>query len=90
MNKYNYYSDEKISLWYRTYFTVEAENQEAADDKVNELFVEENMFNEDFDTTESEYLYDTEELMDIEQNDGNSTVEVYSEGSNKLVYKNGE
>lgn len=85
MKTFNFYEDEKVTIWNRTYFKVEAETQEEANEKVSEAIKNGDV--SDFKYTTSEYIYDTVEELSVEENLGNSTIEIYSEG-NELIYEN--
>ena len=79
---YEYYSDEKISIWRRSYYSVDAENKEEAD-----LIAIEGISNGDLDVYDSEFLYDTEEYLTPKENKDNSTFEIYDE-EHELLYTN--
>ena len=80
MKTFNFYEDEKVTIWNRTYFKVEAETQEEANEKVLEAIKNGDV--SDFKYTTSEYIYDT-----VEENYGNSTIEIYNT-ENELIYEN--
>jgi hypothetical protein len=70
--------DEKVSGWERNTYEVEAEAYEEALHKIISL-IETNDYPEDSDGVtmiDSEYLYDTEERMAVDDNDGCGTIEV--------------
>lgn len=88
METHTYFYDEKVMIWSRNYFTVEAENKEEADQKAIELIAEKDV-NWDFEIEQVEYLEETEERITPEENNNSSTLELFSpEGD--LLYKNGE
>jgi|LakMenEpi03Aug12_release.lakeMendotaPanAssembly.Ray.scaffolds.fasta_scaffold2916036_1 hypothetical protein len=62
--------DEKMTIWNRKQFTIEADTMEEARQKAIELV--EN--GEDIDFYSSELLDETEELMDVSKNNGNATI----------------
>lgn len=78
MKKFELYRDSKCTVWFREYFTVEAEDIEEAVAKIN---------SDKVDPTCNEFLYDTSEFLTPEENDGFATEEIY-EGSEQY-YKNG-
>ena len=88
MKKFSYYIDEKVSLWRRSYFSVEADSAEEADQIARESIGEKEV-NLEFDIDDSEYLYDTEENITPEENGGLSTLELFSDDET-LIYSNGE
>ena len=62
--------DEKMTIWNRKQFTIEADTMQEARQKAIELV--EN--GEDIDFYSSELLDETEELMDVSKNDGYATI----------------
>ena len=87
MKTFNFYEDEKVTIWNRTYFKVEAETQEEANEKVLEAI--ENGDISDFKHTTSKYMYDTVEELSVDENYGNPTIEIYNT-NDKLIYHNAE
>ena len=85
MKTFNFYEDEKVTIWNRTYFKVEAETQEEANEKVLEAIKNGDVSG--FKYTISEYIYDTVEELSVEENLGNSTIEIYNEVQ-ELIYEN--
>lgn len=78
-----FYMDQKHTVWLRTWFSVDAKSQEEANEKVRQ------MFDNDQIEGDTEYLYETLEEMSLEENDDMSTVEIYTERVD-LVLQNGE
>lgn len=78
-----FYMDQKHTVWLRTWFSVDAKSQEEANEKVRE------MYDNDEIEGDTEYLYETLEEMSLEENDDMSTVEIYTERVD-LVLQNGE
>ena len=78
--------DEKITIWNRKQFTIEADTIEEARQKAIELVENE----EEIDFYSSEYLHGTEDLMELSKNDGHSTIVLMqNEGRNtKKIYEN--
>ena len=78
--------DEKMTIWNRKEFTIEADTVEEARQKAIELV--EN--GEEIDFYSSEYLYETEELMDISKNDGHETIVLMHEAerNTNVIYQN--
>ena len=62
--------DEKMTIWNRKQFTIEADTIEEARQKAIELVDN----GEEIDFYSSEYLYETEELMELSKNDGHATI----------------
>lgn len=79
--KYDWFVDEKVKVWKRRYITVEASNLDEAVKKYKEG---------DFDDEYTEELYETEELMSPEENNGFPTIEVYSKDSYDTICTNVE
>ena len=78
--------DEKMTIWSRKQFTIEADTVEEARQKAIELVENE----EEIDFYSSEYLHGTEDLMELSKNDGHATIVLMqNEGRNtKKIYEN--
>ena len=78
--------DEKMTIWSRKQFTIEADTIEEARQKAIELVENE----EEIDFYSSEYLHGTEDLMELSKNDGRATIVLMqNEGRNtKKIYEN--
>ena len=78
--------DEKMTIWSRKQFTIEADTMEEAKQKAIELVENE----EEIDFYSSEYLHGTEDLMELSKNDGHATIVLMqNEGKNtKNIYEN--
>ena len=81
-----FYVDEKVTIWRRTWYSSDDKNsQEKLIESVKGIsndFTNSNM-------EDSEVLYETEELMSLEDNDGQSTIEVFTEDG-KMIWSNGK
>lgn len=86
MKTFDFYKDEKNTIWVRHQFSIEAESYEEALEKIKQ--VESNPAGSYEDEMETEYLYETLESIDPEENKGEATIEIYSEDTNQLVYTN--
>lgn len=85
--EFYYYYDEKVTIWRRNHFTIEAESQEEADAMAIENMIEP----WEIEIDKAEYLSDTDESLSPENNDGNSTIELYSrEDGHNLLYEDGK
>lgn len=82
--EYQFYVDQKHTIWYRSYFTVNAMSYEEATEKVSQMFRDDELPTDDWDI-----LFDTVEEMTLEDNGGASTIELYTEDGD-LVLQNGE
>lgn len=88
LKEFSYYYDEKVTVWIRNHFTIEAGSQEGADAIAIESIVEPWGIEIDY----SEILYEKETTLTPEDNDGFSTIKLFSEGLGKedrLLCQNG-
>ncbi len=85
--EFDFYIDERVMIWNRLKFSVQAESLEEAKEKA--IFLATNQ-REDIDFDCSELLYDTLTEMEVRDNDGNSTIELYCEKDTDLIYENGQ
>lgn len=86
METFSYYFDEKVAIWNRNYFTVDAESKEEADQIAKDYILEKDI-DWDIDITFSEYLYDTSSNLSVEENGGEPTLELFTD-ENELLYVN--
>ena len=77
--KYNLFVDEKCKVWKRSYIIVEASDLDEAIKNYKEG---------NFDITHTDELYETEELISPEENDGLPTIEVYNKDSGDTIWTN--
>jgi len=84
--EFNFILDEKVNVWNRKQFSIEAETIEEARQKAIELVKNA----EDIDFYDSEFVYESEELMDILQNNGNPTIVLMDklERNSSIIYEN--
>ena len=90
--EFDFYIDEKITIWNRLKFSVEAETLEEAKDTAKFMTINDR---EDIDFDDTLFLYDTMEVIEPEENNGNSTLELYCQENNdnnedELIYENNE
>ena len=78
---YNLFVDERVKVWKRRYMTVEASDLDEAIKNYKEG---------NFDEGDIEELYETEELMSPEENNGFPTIEVYNKDSYDTIWTNVE
>ena len=100
MGKFKFYQDLKIVTWNRVDFDVEAETKEEAIEKMRELDLDMvdvcSIMDDSINVTNSDIIWDCQELMNTSQNDGYPTIEVYEYdakygyASDKLLMNNGE
>jgi hypothetical protein len=86
MKTFDFYKDEKCTIWTRLKFSIEAETYEEAVAKVLEI---EEHSNYDEVETDHEFLYDTTTELTTDLNEEKSTIEIYSSDTDKLIYENG-
>ena len=84
------YIDYKVTVWKRVHF-----NENTNPKKVIQVLEEEGFdygFDDELGFVEQETLYDTEEGITPEENEGCSTIEVYAEGKfeDNLIWSNGK
>lgn len=90
MKTFDFYKDEKNTIWLRFKFSIEADSYEQALEKIKEIEQDPSgSYENDLGWTYGwEYLEETLEGMTREENGGEPTCEIHSEDTNKLVYKN--
>jgi hypothetical protein len=86
MKTFDFYKDEKNTIWVRHQFSIEAESYEEALEKIKQ--VESNPAESYEDEMDTEYLYETLEEMTPEENDNQATCEIHSEDTDELIYTN--
>ena len=85
--EFYYYYDEKVTVWRRNHFSIEAESQKEA----NALAIEDMIEPWGIEVDEADYIFETEEGISPENNDGQSTIELYSkEDEYNPLYENGK
>jgi hypothetical protein len=83
MATFDFYLDTKVTTWYRTPFEIESTTLEEAKQKAIE-FVE----NDGQADISWEHIDDTIQGMSVEENDGESTEELYSDDDGKMIWDN--
>ncbi len=79
MEEYQFYRDQKVTIWERTHFAIHADSEEAAILKADAIDLE-NMETEDnpqIVISAHEVLYDTVEELPTAENNGQPTVELF-------------
>lgn len=80
MEQFYFNVERKITTWVRELHSITAESKEDAIKQMSNLFKEGEL--DESDTfCEQEHLYDCDTCMDIEDNDGNATSELYFDGT---------
>lgn len=92
METFEYYQDVKCTVWERKFFTVKASSQEEADEIAKQCAVG-NVQDRNDDRVlaleEDETIYDTMDLVPLEENHGSPTIEVYRK-DNTFIADNGK
>ena len=86
MKTFDFYRDEKCSVWTRSKFSIEAETYEEAVQKV--LDMEDNC---DYDEANSQFevLLETMDALTPDVNEDKSTIELFSTDTNDIIFQNG-
>jgi hypothetical protein len=86
MEQFYFNVERKITTWVRELHSISAESKEDAIKQMIVDFKKDEL--EDTETfVEQQHLYDCETTMDIEDNDGNATCELYFDGENGDTYR---
>ena len=85
MATFDFYLDQKHTIWYRNTFSIEAETLEEAKAKVIELC---NNPTGDSFSDEWETLYDSAEELSVGDNGGQPTEEVYCNEDSEMIWDN--
>jgi len=80
---FDFYVDQKVTTWYRTHFEIEAESLAEAKKKALEFYEQGNTSDLPWEQYDG-----TTELMSVEENDGASVTELYTD-MGELVYDDG-
>lgn len=84
--EFDFYMDEKVVVWHRQKFSIEAENMEEAKIKIKAMIEAA----EDFDPWDSETLYESMDALPVDKNDGKSTIIIFSDNASQVIYENGK
>lgn len=83
MKEFDFYLDQKASVWYRTPFTISAETEEEAREKAKKFVLRGDHTNYEW------YLQDDAiELLPIHQNCDQPTEELYEQSSGNIIWDN--
>ena len=80
MEIFNFHLDQKITTWMRTDFEIEAETLEKAIELAKEKYNSGNLYDLPWEEIEG-----VKEIMEVGDNDGEPTEELYDENSNFIV-----
>lgn len=84
MKKFEFYQDVKVVTWKRQRFTIEAENEERAIELVKEACDGDVSYSVGIEVEDIEWLSHTESVVNVEDNDGYPTIEVYRDNLNEV------
>jgi len=94
MNKFRFYQDQKVTFWDRVAFDITAETQEEANNIAILMGVNHKVgVDEDpecLEVVNVEHLCDTAVFMELNDNDGFSTLELYVDDTSELIAENGK
>lgn len=83
--EFDFVLDTKMTIWSRQKFTIEAANLDAAKEIAKKMVED----GEEIDPYAVDFIYETEEEMTPEQNEGHATIVLmYKEKNNSIIYKN--
>ena len=81
MERFDFYFDQKHTIWYRNKITIEAETQEEANAKLIEIC---NTNSADLPSDEWDLLHDTVEALSVKDNGGEPTEELFTHNGNMI------
>ena len=85
--EFDFVLDTKLSIWSRQKFTIEAANLDAAKEIAKKMVED----GEEVDPYAVDFIYETEDVVTPEQNEGHATVVLmYKEKDNSIIYKNAD
>lgn len=85
MEEFDFYLDSKVTMWRRETFSIKATSINQATAMAIEAI--KNGETHKYDPNHEE-MYDTAEDMSIEENNGNPTLELFDNNSNRLIWDN--
>ena len=85
--EFDFYIDERVMVWHRHKFSVEAETLDEAKEIAKTMVMDnpDEIEHDDF-----EILYDTMTEMQVEDNMDNSTIELFCKEDDELLYENSD
>lgn len=84
MKEFDYYMEEKASIWYRTFFTIEAETEDEARQKAKKFVLRGDHHEHSWHEME-----DTLELLPVHQNCDQPTAELREQTTGDIIWDNG-
>ena len=93
MEKIKFHIDVKQTVWFREFHEVEFESEEALKEKLKKISEQPNFncdsINDELGSfQEQERLFETEDYLSVDDNDGWSTIEVYMD--DEIIAENGK
>jgi hypothetical protein len=85
IKEFEFYIEERLMIWNRLKFSVEAETLDEAKEKAKYMVIKER---EDIEFWDNVMLYDTLTELEPEDNEGNPTLELYCDEDAELLYDN--
>jgi len=85
MKEFDFYLDQKHTIWYRNKFTIEAETLEEAKTKVIGIC---NTDTDELPSEDWDLLHETVEYLTPDENGGEVTQELYENNSGDIIWTN--
>jgi hypothetical protein len=82
METFHYFINQKITTWQRVKFTIQAETEDEANKKAKEVLADQN---ECPDNGEYEIIYESNTDMDVLENGGEATRELFSSNGKEIA-----
>jgi len=92
MGQFQFHLDQKVSVWYRTKFTVDGNTLEEAKENLKK-FIQDGKMDEITNVTDRlpwELIDDTTEILSPSDNGGYSTEEIFCSHDLEVIHENGE
>ena len=84
MKYFDFYKDEKVTIWERMRFSVIAENRKAAVERVKQLSKTSFVESDDLQINSYEILSETIKALTVEDNQGAPTVKYFEDNGNQV------
>jgi hypothetical protein len=85
MAEFDFYLDQKHTIWYRNKFVIEADTLEEAKAQVIQLC---NKDTSDLPSEDWDLLHETVEALSVKDNGGEATEELYENNSGDIIWTN--
>jgi len=83
--EFDFYLDEKASVWFRTYFSIKAKNREEAHEQAKKFVLRGDHTDHDWNMID-----DTIERLPVHQNCDQATEELYEQTDGKVIWDNAQ